>query len=103
MENILSPTQILPQKRTVTVDGQEYVVKKDFSTGKEKVTIDGKQYNVKTGSNPLACDLPADVVIINGRQYQVRDDEMGRLQDKISYVLQQKVSKAVNQALNLEV
>ena len=104
MENV-SWVHALPQKRTVTVDGQEYKVKKDFLTGEEKVEINDKVYVVKKGSNPIACDLPADVVRIKGREYVVRDpdDLCGRLGDKIGQTVEKKATDAVKHVFDKEV
>ena len=102
MENILPTRHTLPEKRTVYVNGQEYTVKKNILTGKENVTIDGKEYGVEKGCNPLACDLPADVVVINGRQYVVRDDMMGRMCDRVDNAIQQKAAEVVQQTFNID-
>ena len=70
------------EKKYVTINGQQYPVKKvqDNSKGmslmpcyKEVVVIDGKQYDVKEISDNLACDKTKQVVVVDGQQYDVEN------------------------------
>lgn len=65
--------------KKVTVDGETYKVEKKvdnsvFSimpTYEEVVTIDGEEYRVKEVSDPFACDKTKQVIIKDGKQYDV--------------------------------
>ena len=84
------------QDRFITVDGQNYAVKRKsyknplMSTTatnyKDTVVVNGKEYYVKSAPTLLSMDGKKDVVVINGKTYDVQDknDAMSILRTGIS-------------------
>lgn len=77
-----SSNSFAPMRKSVYIDGKEYPVRKVPDNNptrtsvapimKECIFVNGKRYDVKTTNNPLTCDGNCQVVVVDGKKYNVR-------------------------------
>ena len=96
--SIFNPSVMNRSKRFVTIDGKDYVVKRTSYKNpltpstmpmyEEAVVIDGTKHYVSKVPTIISKDGSKDVVVINGKTYDVKqsDDIMSTIRSAISKI-----------------